>query len=117
MRTFLVILFVAIVTLIIYNPTMEDFDEYVDETLYKDRMNKQTSVITHMFDQETLSSFDGNPVTSRERNNYFVLSTYKISLTEDIPQAIPLESNYLGIASMFFEIGHSNNLDAHAADP
>ena len=113
MRTFLIFLFVAVVSLIVYNPEMDDFKSYIENTFHEQQLKEQTSVINQMFskERETASPRLTPPSTYTERNNYLIFSTYKISLVEKEKYLDPLESRYLGIASMFFEIGHSGSTE------
>ena len=116
MRTVLIFLFVAVVSLIVYNPEMNDFQEYLRTAAEKAQLDQQTSIINQMFTQDTVQPGFSKPVSHTERNNYFVFSTYKISISEE-DQLLPAkESRYIGVANMFFEMGASSK-EAQAIQP
>ena len=104
MRTFLIFLFVAVVSLIVYNPQMDDFKNYLEDIAEEEALDKQTSIINQMFTQDTINPRMTKPLSTTERNNYFVFSTYKISITEEGHLLPSHESSYIGIANMFFEL-------------
>ena len=109
MRTFLIFLFVAVVSLIVYNPDMNDFRDYLETTEHEAQLEEQTSIINQMFTREAGAAVQqGKPVTMKERNNFFIFSTYKLSLSDEEGFLDPMERTFLGIGSMFFELGSSN---------
>lgn len=116
MRTFLIFLFVAVVTLIFYNPEMDDFQEYLETTSEKEQVDQQTSIINEMFTQDTVKPSFSKPISHSERNNFFVFSTFKISVSDEDQLLPPEEARYIGIAKMFFELGPSSE-DSQAIKP
>ena len=117
MRTVLIFLFVAVVSLIVYNPEMSDFQDYLADAAEKEHLDKQTSIINQMFTQDTVEPGIAKPVSHTERNNYFVFSTYKISISDEDQLLPPEESRYVGVANMFFEMGPSPSQEAQAIQP
>ena len=104
MRTFFIFLFVAIVSLIVYNPEMVDFRSYVDDLAQKRQFDQQrTALVTRMLRSDTVSLGSATTAYSTERNNYLIFSTYKMKVTAS--QEEYLVGNYLGIAGMFFDMG------------
>ena len=96
---------------------MDDFKAYLENALEEEALNQQTSIINQMFTQDTVNPRSSRPVTSTERNNFLVFSTYKISVTNNDQLITPQESSYLGIANMFFELGTSGNTEQHIEQP
>ena len=117
MRTFLIFLFVALVSLTFYNPEINDFQEFLDEASEKEQYDRQTSAINQMFTKDTVEPGLSKPIYHTERNNFFVFSTYKISVSEEGQLLPPEETRYLGIATMFFELGGSSDEDDTFIDP
>ena len=105
MRTVLIFLFVAVVSLIVYNPEMNDFQKYLEDAAEKQELDQQTSIINQMFTQDTVEPGFSKPISHTERNNFFVFSTYKFSISDEDQLLPPEESRYIGIANMFFEMG------------
>lgn len=116
MRTFLIFLFVAVVTLVFYNPEMDDFQRFLETSSEEEQVDQQTSIINQMFTQDTVKPSFNKPVSHTERNNYFVFSTFKFSVSDEDQLLPPEESNYIGIAKMFFELG-SPSKEAQAIKP
>lgn len=118
MRTFFIFLFVALVSLIVYNPEMEDFKAYT-ETLHAEKAKaapERTSTLTRMMKQDTVLA--GTPELSyaTERNNFLIFSTY--SITRNTSDNQIEQKRYFGIAGMFFEMSSSDEpMAAHAAQP
>ena len=96
---------------------MDDFKAYLESSIEKEQLDQKTSIINQMFTQDTVNPRSSQPITSTERNNFLVFSTYKISVVDPEKLIPPQESNYIGIASMFFELGSSGSAEAHAAQP
>ena len=117
MRTFLIFLFVAVVSLIVYNPEMDDFHKYLETAAEKEQLDQQTSIINQMFTQDTAKPGSSKPVSHTERNNFFVFSTYKIATSEEDQLLPPEEAKYIGIANMFFEMGAQSPSDTQAMKP
>lgn len=118
MRTFFIFLFVAIVSLIVYNPEMEDFKAYT-ETLFAEKAKadpSRTSTITRMMKQDTVLAGVQEQSYATERNNFLIFSTY--SITRNTSDNQLEQQRYFGIAGMFFEMGSSDEqMAAHAAQP
>lgn len=116
MRTFLIFIFVAFVSLFVYNPELDDFRTYLDKNIQQTNNKREhTSITDRMFNADTTTA-DQNPVGyTTKRNNYVLFSTYTISISDDFRDEEL--GKYLGIATMFFEIGKSENMSAHAAQP
>ncbi len=118
MRTFLIFLFVAIVSLIVYNPEMEDFKTYT-ETLNAEKAKadpSRTSTITRMMKQDTVLAGVKEQSYATERNNFLIFSTY--SITRNLSDSQVEQKRYFGIAGMFFELSNNDEqMAAHAAQP
>ncbi len=115
MRTLFIFLFVSVVTLIIYNPTMDDFKEHIEmETMKREREKALNNVVGRLLAGEQISMNTSVMGRSTERNNYLVYSTYRVALASEDGTAH--EWTYLGIGSFFFEMDAPNEIDLHAAD-
>ncbi len=109
MRTLFIFLFVAIVSLIVYNPKMEDFKSYIDSLSQKEQFDQtRSSLITRMTEPDTVLAGSRKAGYTTERNNYLIFSTYRISLSVNGKEFE--QSHFLGIAGMFFELGNSGPL-------
>lgn len=116
MRTFLIFIFVALVSLFVYNPELDDFTTFLDKNIQQtDDQREHTSITDRMFNADTTTA-DQEPVGYlTKRNNYLLFSTYTLTISDDFRDEEL--GKYLGIATMFFELGKSENLNAHAAQP
>ncbi|MDZ4702131.1 MAG: hypothetical protein SH809_20640 [Rhodothermales bacterium] len=113
MRTLLIFLFVAIVTLLVYNPTMDDFKDHIEaETRQRERELSMNNMVGRMLTGEQVNMNTSLMVSSTERNNYLILSTYKVSLP-DADEALR-EWKYLGVGGFFFEMEAPAAVDLHA---
>ena len=117
MRTFFIFIFVTVVSLFVYNPEMDDFTTFLaKETKSTERPQEHTSLADRMFNADTTTA-DAEPPTGyiTDRNNYLLFSTYRVYRADDFHE--DELGRYLGIATMFFQIGSSDGLNAHAAQP
>ncbi|MFK7846656.1 MAG: hypothetical protein AB8G77_15250 [Rhodothermales bacterium] len=116
MRTFLIFIFVALVSLFVYNPELDDFTSFLDKNIQQaNNQREQTSITDRMFNADTTTA-DQKPVGySTKRNNYLLFSTYTLTISDDFREEEL--GKYLGVATMFFEIAKSENMTAHAAQP
>ena len=117
MRTFLIFLFVSVVSLFIYNPELDDFKRHIAQQERTSAVDQERTALTNrMFNADTTVA-DQEPAKgiSTERNNYLLFSTYRIIQSDDF-RTVEI-GRYLGIATMFFELGSSENMTAHAAQP
>lgn len=113
MRTLSIFLFVAIVTLLVYNPTMDDFRDYVEaETAKREREMAMDNIVGRMLTGNQVNMNTSIMGSSTERNNFLLFSTYKVSLL-DAEDAL-LEWRYLGIGSFFIEMEAPASIDLHA---
>ncbi len=117
MRTFLIFIFVALVSLLVYNPKMDDFRSYLEQAERVSPVERErTSLTNRMFNADTTTANqEPQKGVSTERNNYLLFSTYRVIQTDDFRE-VEL-GKYLGIATMFFQLGTSENMTAHAAQP
>ncbi len=115
MRTFLIFIFVAVVSLFVYNPELDDFKSYMDKSLQETAQREQTSFSERMFNADTTTAEQPAAGYSTERNNFLFFSTYRVVETDDFRETEI--GRYLGIATMFFELGKSDIASAHAAQP
>ncbi len=114
MRTLLIFLFVSVVTLFVYNPTMDDFKDHIEaETRERERELSMNNMVGRMLTGEQVNMNTSLMGSSTERNNYLILSTYKVSLT-DADDTLR-EWSYLGVGGFFFEIEAPAAIDLHAA--
>ena len=119
MRTLLIFLFVTVVSLIVYNPEMDDFHDYMDRISKRQQFEQERSaLITRIFRPDTVALSGRSPDVSSlimERNSFLLFSTYDVKVVingDDYPMG-----HYLGIAGMFFDLGASLPEEAHAAVP
>ena len=116
MRTFLIFIFVAVVSLLVYNPELDDFKSYMDRSMQQtSAQQEQTSFSERMFNADTTTAEQQPTGYSTERNNFFLFSTYRVVQTDDFRETEI--GRYLGVATMFFELGKSDVATAHAAQP
>jgi hypothetical protein len=114
MRTLLIFLFVAIVTLVFYNPTMDDFKDHIEaETRERERELAMSNMVGRMLSGEQVNMNTSLMGTSTERNNYLLLSTYKVSLTD--ADDTMHEWKYVGVGGFFFEMEAPADVDLNAA--
>ena len=113
MRTLFIFLFVAIVSLIVYNPKMDDFQTYFETASQKKQFEQErAALVTRMLKSDTVSLGSSQPAYSTERNNYLIFSTYKVKM--NVSRQEVLVGNYFGIGGMFFDLGAD---DAGGAQP
>ena len=116
MRTFLIFIFVALVSLFVYNPEMDDFNSFQDKSIKRTINNREhTSFTNRMFNADTTITVPKPAGYTTERSNYFLFSTYRVTIVDDFRETEV--GRYLGIATMFFSLGNSENMTAHAAHP
>lgn len=114
MRTLLIFLFVAVVTLSVYNPTMDDFKAYVEaETLKREQEQAMNNIVGRLLTGNEVNMNTSLMGSSTERDNWLLFSTYKVSLL-DKDQALR-EWRYLGIGSFFFVLEAPHEMDLHAS--
>ena len=105
MRTFLIFLFVASVSLFIYNPTLTDFDEHLDEMMFEEQHeDARTGLIGRTLEGEN-TTFNVSQISrSVQRNNFFLFSTYEVELNEEeVPLGQSPYMSFVGIGGMFFQ--------------
>ena len=116
MRTFLIFIFVAVVSLFVYNPEMDDFNSFLDKSVVQHvRKQERKSFTDRLFNADTTTAEPKPTGYSTERSNYLFFSTYRVTKVDDFREVE--EGRYLGIATMFFPLGISENMTAHAAQP
>lgn len=114
MRTLLIFLFVSVVTLVFYNPTMDDFKDHIEaQTRERQRELSMNNMVGRMLTGEQVNMDTSLMGSSTERNNYLIISTYTISLT-DADNTLR-EWKYLGVGGFFFEMESPAAIDLHAA--
>ncbi len=118
MRTLFIFIFVAVVSLFVYNPEMDDFKAFLDqETRPAASHREHTSFPERMFNADTTTA-DAPPKPTgyaTERNNFLLFSTYRVYIADDFHEQEL--GRYIGVATMFFELGSSDGVNAHAAQP
>ncbi len=116
MRTFLIFIFVAVVSLFVYNPELDDFKSFLDASVQETAMQQERTAFTErMFNADTTTADPKPTGYNTERNNFLLFSTYRLTKVDDFREVE--EGRYLGIATMFFQLGTSENMTAHAAQP
>ncbi len=116
MRTFLIFLFVVVVSLFVYNPELDDFKTHMVKSTQPSQFQQElTSLPDRMFNADTTTAEQQPTGYNTERDNFLFFSIYRITLTNDFQDEEV--AKYLGIATMFFQIGESENMTAHAAQP
>ena len=117
MRTFFIFLFVAIVSLVVYNPEMDDFRAYYESVSLKRQFDQErSSIVTRMFEPDTVSMGASSSTNATERNSYLLFSTYNVTVHIEDEEFVL--GRYLGIAGMFFDLGGDTDImEAHAAQP
>lgn len=115
MRTFLIFLFVTVVSLFVYNPELDDFKAFLDKETQEATTPDQTSITDRMFNADTTTAEKPSAGFATERNNYLLFSTYNVTQVDDFREVE--YGRYIGIATMFFQIGESEDMTAHAAEP
>ena len=115
MRTFLIFLFVTVVSLFVYNPELEDFKGFLDKQTQDTVTPGQTSITDRMFNADTTVAEKPATGYATKRNNYLLFSTYRVTLVDDFREVE--YGRYIGVATMFFQIGESEDMTAHAAEP
>lgn len=117
MRTFLIFIFVALVSLFVYNPEMDDFNSFQAKSDKQTVNNReQTAFTDRMFNADTTTAPPPKPAGyTTERNNYVLFSIYRVTKVDDFREIE--EGRYLGIATMFFSLGTSENMTTQVAHP
>jgi hypothetical protein len=95
---------------------MEDFKTYFQTQTNKERFDdSRSSLVTRMTERDTVLTGMDMPGYATERNNFLIFSTYRI--TQSHNGELVEKGSFLGIAGMFFELGDSEAMAAHAAQP